>query len=367
MANIPLKSIKFPGLANTYTIPEVSTDLTASGKAAEAAKVGAELADIKADVAAAGTQIDTINESLGDLDDRVTALESGGSGSGLTPSIKNALLACFDNVAWKGTNGQTYYDALESALFDVAVTRITAVYTQSSTVIYSDDSLDRLKSGLVVTAYYDNGTSQALTDNAYTLSGSLSSATSIITATFSGKTATFSVSVTMVGSVNYADELSNWYLTTVPTATYSDGKISIKGAQSNANAFKLLCFDRAKTLWNTVNGKKLRIRVTMDSPDWVGDISTSSPQNRVIIGAAIYANATITTGNDRQKYTSLDANILPTSTPTVYEFIFDADISSFESGSGTPTSASTFGVFVYNASANRLNITGCSVVEVLTS
>ena len=57
MANIPLKTIKFPGLANTYTIPEVSTDLTASGKAAEAAKVGAELATL-------GDQLDTNTEDI---------------------------------------------------------------------------------------------------------------------------------------------------------------------------------------------------------------------------------------------------------------------------------------------------------------
>ena len=60
MANIPLKTIKFPGLANTYTIPEVSTDLTASGKAAEAAKVGAELATL-------GDQLDTNTEDIDKL------------------------------------------------------------------------------------------------------------------------------------------------------------------------------------------------------------------------------------------------------------------------------------------------------------
>lgn len=38
------------------------------------------------------------------------------SGSGLTDEIKQALLACFENVAWINADGQTYYDALAEAL-----------------------------------------------------------------------------------------------------------------------------------------------------------------------------------------------------------------------------------------------------------
>jgi len=57
MANIPFKSITFPGLPNKYTVPEISTDLTTSGKAADAKAVGDELSEIKAD--------------LGDLDSNV--------------------------------------------------------------------------------------------------------------------------------------------------------------------------------------------------------------------------------------------------------------------------------------------------------
>lgn len=370
------------------------------------------------------------------------AAQSGGSGDGLTAEVKDALLACFANVAWKDDGGQTYYDDLYDALYAITAitlnansismqtigatyqltatttpagenvtwsssntsvatvsstglvtsvaygsatitatagnvsatcsvvvaqatcTGITASYTQSGTV-YSDDNLDSLKSDLVVTAHYDNGTSQVLTDSAYTLTGNLNTATSIVTATFSGKTATFNVSVTLVGDVDYADDLSNWFLTQVTgAATYSDGKISIKGSQTNANAYKLLCFDRAKTLWDTVNGKKLRIRVTMDSPDWVGEISTTAPQNRVLVGVAIYRNSTITSGSDRLKTEDLNTQILPSSTPTTYEFIFDADVSNFSTGDGTPTNVSTFGVYIYNVSANTLEITDCSIVEV---
>lgn len=77
----------------------------------------------------------------------------------------------------------------------VAVTSITAVYTQSGAV-YTTDSLDSLKSDLVVTAYYADSTSGVVASSAYTLSGTLTAGTSTITASYGGKTATFTVTVT---------------------------------------------------------------------------------------------------------------------------------------------------------------------------
>lgn len=50
MSNIPLKTLTFPGLNGTYTIPQVDTTLTTSGKAADAKKVGDEISDIKNDL-----------------------------------------------------------------------------------------------------------------------------------------------------------------------------------------------------------------------------------------------------------------------------------------------------------------------------
>lgn len=60
MANKPLKSVKFPGLGDTYTIPQVDTTLAVTGAAADAKKVGDELTELKADL----TQLEnTISES----------------------------------------------------------------------------------------------------------------------------------------------------------------------------------------------------------------------------------------------------------------------------------------------------------------
>lgn len=117
-----------------------------------------------------------------------------GSLSPLSPAVKAALLQIAEKVAYIDENGQDYYDALDAALNAVALLQITAVYTQTGTV-YDTDSLDSLKADLVVTAYYDDGTTANVTALC-TLSGTLSEGTSTITATYSGKSATFDVTVT---------------------------------------------------------------------------------------------------------------------------------------------------------------------------
>lgn len=119
-------------------------------------------------------------------------------GDGLTEDVKQALLQLAQKVAYIDAQGQTYYQDLYDALYPSAVlTSITAVYTQSGTV-YNTDSLDSLRPDIVVTAHYDDNTSEVITN--YTLSGDLTVGTSTITASYQGKTATFNVTVTRVAS-----------------------------------------------------------------------------------------------------------------------------------------------------------------------
>jgi len=47
MANIPFKSITFPGLSNKYTVPEISNDLMTAGKAADAKATGDALSALE--------------------------------------------------------------------------------------------------------------------------------------------------------------------------------------------------------------------------------------------------------------------------------------------------------------------------------
>lgn len=163
-----VSNIQYNG--TTYGIEGVTdATLTISGRAADAAAVGAALA----------------------------------RGSMLTEEAKQALLACFAQVAWIGDDGQDYYDALEAALYPPTnLVSISAVYTQSGTV-YDMDTLATLKPDLVVTAHYDDSTTAVVTG--YTLSGTLTEGTSTITVSYSGKTTTFSVTVSQHWSYSISD------------------------------------------------------------------------------------------------------------------------------------------------------------------
>lgn len=109
----------------------------------------------------------------------------------LSDAVKTALLACFAHVAWATADGEAYYDELEAA-FDKSLVSITANYTQTSE-IYENSPLNILRSDLVVTAYYNDSTSQEITD--YTLEGTLASGSSTITVRYKTLSTSFTVVV----------------------------------------------------------------------------------------------------------------------------------------------------------------------------
>ena len=71
---------------------------------------------------------------------------------------------------------------------------ISAVYTQTGDV-FVGDSLDVLKTDLVITATYSDESTAIISADSYSLSGTLEAGTSVITATYGSKTATFNVPV----------------------------------------------------------------------------------------------------------------------------------------------------------------------------
>lgn len=143
-----------------------------------------------------------------DVDVRVNVVPVSTTVVGISDDIKQALLNCFQHVAWKYVDGDVYYDALDAALNAKVLLSITAVYTQSGTV-YDTNSLDSLKADLVVTANYDDSTTADVT-SACTLSGTLTEGTSTITVAYQGQTATFTVTVAAKPNL------------VMPTTTYND-------------------------------------------------------------------------------------------------------------------------------------------------
>ena len=160
---------------------------------------------IPADYTQLSEDVDTLKEDLGDLSNLETtdksnlvsaineAAQSGGGSTEWSAIAKTLLLTILTEGIY-GTDQSSNISALNDALFPPAnLTRISCVYTQSGTV-YDTDSLDSLKSDLVVTAYLDDGSTQIVTT--YTLSGTLTEGTSTVTISYGGKTTTFSVTVT---------------------------------------------------------------------------------------------------------------------------------------------------------------------------
>lgn len=132
MANKPLKSIKFPGLSDTYII------------------------------------------------------------DGLTDEAKLALLACFSKVAWVDENGQDYYNALENALYPVEYPKIESIFNSGGDTIYTTDSIDSLKQYLTVLYFADASSSGVVVASSdYTLSGTLSLGSNRILVSYQTYTTTF--------------------------------------------------------------------------------------------------------------------------------------------------------------------------------
>lgn len=153
----------------TDTLPDLS-DVLAKLDAVETATAAANAA------AAAASAVPSVRydvpQSLTEAQQEQARENIGIADTGLSDAAKTALLDCFAHVAWIDEHGQTYYNALRSALYAQSYPKLTAVFNPGLHVVYTDDALDTLREYLTVKRWesaQDSGT--VVTD--YTLSGTL--------------------------------------------------------------------------------------------------------------------------------------------------------------------------------------------------
>ena len=194
-------------------------------------------------------------------------LTLGTGGGGMDAETKDALLECFEHVAWADSDGQIYYNNLLNALYPLQ--SISAVYTQSGDV-YTDTPLNDLKSDLVVTATFEDGTTKTVTN--YTLSGTLTVGTSTVTVTYFTETTTFNVTVSESRALPSEYQEVEWilsnnkaYINTGLTLTNDPVRIQTKiytlSNSYNSNAFNVRrstsAGGLAMALFNASNGSGL--------------------------------------------------------------------------------------------------------------
>lgn len=226
-------------------------------------------------------------EKLNHIESGIEAAAQGGGGTGeLSDDIKQALLSCFENVAWTTASGDEYYTALYNALYNISprvLESITAVFTQGSVIIYDTVPLDSLKQYLVVTANYSDSTTETITN--YTLSGTLTVGTSTITVTYGGQTTTFIVNVsasptissisatyTQSGTVYESDSLNSLKSDLVVTAHYADSSTSVVSDYVLSGTLA----EGTSTITVTYQGKTTTFTVTVSSSGNIFDPTTAT-------------------------------------------------------------------------------------------
>lgn len=135
--------------------------------------------------------LDTLNQYL-----TVTANYDNGTSRTVYDYILSGNLIAGVSTITVSYEGKTATFTVNVTHWDAVLQSITAVFTQGDHVYYPNDSLDLLKTRLNVTANYSNGTTINVPSTDYTLSGTLNSAQSTITVSYSGKTTSFTVDVT---------------------------------------------------------------------------------------------------------------------------------------------------------------------------
>lgn len=192
---------------NTWNVTNTLSNASTSNTATKTAKDGTYTAIISANTGYT-------------LDGATVSVTMGGA---------NVTSAVYSNgvVNIPAVTGDVVITVVAVAL---TVVSISAVYTQSGTV-YDTDTLDSLKADLVVTATFNDSSTEVVPSADYTLSGTLTEGTSAVTVEYSGLTATFNVTVTE----RYAPiAIYNGVDANISAGTLTD---SVGGAVATLNGF----------------------------------------------------------------------------------------------------------------------------------
>ena len=198
-------------------------------------------------------------------------LRAVGETAGLTEEARQALLACFENVAWANANGQSYYNALRDALYTVkgivlssyslqisntgssARVRATTIPNGSDVIWASSDSSVATvdSSGMIMAVDYGNAvitaTSGGVTASCHVLVSQLSVVS--ISAVFTQSEIVFEdtpvdnlkswlvVTAMMSDSTQVTVPASNYSLSGTLTAGTSLGTVSYGGETTTFNVY----------------------------------------------------------------------------------------------------------------------------------
>lgn len=200
------------------------------------------------------------------------------SGSGLTDEIKQALLACFENVAWINADGHTYYDALAEALNGSGTVYYSV--TNSLTDCTTSNGASRVAEGDRYTAKLSTASDYVLTSVKITMGGndvtnvsysggtiSIPNVTGdiVITAVATQRVAnltSISAVFTQGGNTIYAtDSLDSLKQYLVVTATYDDS--STATVASNDYTLSGTLTEGTSTITVSYGGKTTTFNVTV--------------------------------------------------------------------------------------------------------
>lgn len=206
-------------------------------------------------------------------------LTLGTGGGGMDAETKDALLECFEHVAWIDNTGDDCYDNLLNVLYTLQ--SISAVYTQSSAV-FADTPLDDLRDDLVVTASFEDGEPREITN--YLITGTLTTGTSTMTVTYYNKTTTFNVIVSQLYQIT--NNLT--FVTNSNTDTDVIGGSSYTGTLTAASGYELTT-----------------VTVTMGGIDVTSTVYSNGVINIASVTGNIVITATATTSSPYDFYDAI--------------------------------------------------------------